>query len=172
MNLVTKLIPLAVAPFVLTTVVGAPQNATDKLEGKKIPAFSMKTIEGKTITDKTLQGKVVLVDFWASWCGPCKKASPLMEELHKKYASKGLVVIGASGMEDDPSAKPAINYKKEHKYTYTFTYNNDALMDKWGVKGIPQFVLIGKDGVVKETYFGYSDAIGKNMAAAVASQMK
>lgn len=167
---IMKLAAIAIgflATVVLPSSPAPVQNSTDKLEGKTAPAFSMKTTDGKTLNNANLKGKVVLLDFWATWCGPCKAASPTMQKLHKQYAAKGLVVVGVDVMEDGNAKQLASAYKAEHKYTYTFTYDNDALANKWGVKGIPQFVLIDRKGVVKETWFGWGDTNKADMVAKV-----
>lgn len=131
-------------------------NSPSKLVGKKIPSFSMKTYEGKNISDKSLKGKAYILDFWASWCGPCKAASPTMQMLHDKYKSKGLVVVGANVFEDDDAGKKeAKAYPKAKKYTYTFTTGGDSFAQKIGAEGIPLFIFVGKDGKVKAVETGF-----------------
>lgn len=124
--------------------------------GKTVPSFSMKSFDGKTITNVTLKGKPYILDFWATWCGPCKAASPAMQAIHAKYASKGLVVIGANMGESAGSMPMAKKYPKEHKYTYTFTSNNDGLYEKLQMPGgIPCFVFVDKAGKIKAVRMGY-----------------
>lgn len=137
--------------------VATPQaTAPEKLKGKQMPAFSMTTFEGKKITSASLKGKAYVLDFWATWCGPCKAASPSLNTLQGKYKSKGLVVIGVNMGETPKTMKLALKYPKEHKYTYTFTKNNDAFADKIGVGNIPLFIFVSKTGkvVAVETGFG------------------
>lgn len=139
--------------------VATPQGTTpEKLAGKQMPAFTMTTFEGKKITSASLKGKAYVLDFWATWCGPCKAASPSLNDLHNKYKSKGLVVIGANMGESPKSMAQALKYPKQHKYGYTFTKNNDAFADKIGVTGIPLFIFVSKTGkvVAVETGFGPS----------------
>lgn len=138
--------------------------------GAPAPTFTMTTLAGKKLTNANLKGKVVLIDFWATWCGPCKKASPLMEKLHKTYAKKGLVVIGAN--MDDNSKAATLGYIKEHKYTYTMTLDNQALAGKWGVSGIPRFILIGRDGKVAMDETGYSPASDAMFKKAIEAALK
>ncbi|MBL8088079.1 MAG: TlpA family protein disulfide reductase [Chthonomonas sp.] len=123
-----------------------------------LPAFSMKDLAGKTHTNKSLKGKVILLDFWATWCGPCKQASPMMQRLHTKYAKRGLVAIGANAFEKSEDKSFAEGYRKEHKYTYTFTFGNSKLADSWGITGIPYFVLVDKKGVVQWIGRGFNGA--------------
>lgn len=152
---------------------GQPSKGPLRLTGTTPADWKMTTTEGKTLTGKSLRGKVVLVDFWATWCGPCKKASPVMESLHKKYAKKGLVVIGANTSERDSDGRPvkwanaAKTYKKEHGYTYTFTWGNDDLKEKWGVQGIPTMFVIDKKGVVRKVFVGYDTKLETNLEQAI-----
>ncbi len=147
---------MAVLIAALTTTLSFGQeeiNAKLKsLVGKPAPSFKMTDTKGRSITNKSLKGKVVVLDFWATWCGPCKKASPAMEKLHKKYGSKGLVVIGAETKEQGAAGAKA--YAKEHGYTYVFTTNNDDFTNRLGIEGIPAFVILGKDGKVVRTETG------------------
>ncbi len=131
------------------------QMDVEKLAGKKMPAFSMTSFQGKKITNATLKGKPYILDFWATWCGPCKAASPTMQQLHKKYSGKGLTVIGAS--TDDPSTQAkAKKYPGEHGYTYPFTINNGDFASKIGIEGIPCFIFVDKTGKVKSVITGFN----------------
>jgi len=135
------------------TAFGQTSTKFDSYAGKPAPAFKMTDLNGKVWTNKSLLGKVVVLDFWATWCGPCKMASPYMEKLHQKYGKQGLVVIGAEAKDaGDPAAAKA--YAKEHGYTYLFTTKNDTLTNQLDVPGLPAFVIIGKDGRVVRTQTG------------------
>ncbi|KAA5535691.1 TlpA family protein disulfide reductase [Roseiconus nitratireducens] len=132
--------------------------------GKRLPAFSLNDIAGNTLTNETLKGKVVLLDFWATWCGPCRKASPVMQQLHDEWAERGLMVIGANTSEFDdgqiirtPNAARA--YAAEHNYTYTFTYGSDDLKAACKVTGLPAFLIVDTDGVVVDVLMSYDDTL-------------
>jgi thiol-disulfide isomerase/thioredoxin len=92
-------------------IAAAPAAVSLKKEGerKKAPDFELKDGEGKSVRLSDYDGKVVLIDFWATWCGPCKAEMPWLNELSKRYQSEGLVVLGIS-MDDDgwTSVKPLI----------------------------------------------------------------
>lgn len=149
------------------------QVGPKRLEGKAAPDWRMKTIDDKTLTGKGLLGKVVLIDFWATWCGPCKKASPIMQSLHEKYGKQGLVVIGANTSERDTNGKPvkwpnaARDYAKEHKYSYTFTWGNDDMKTQWGVTGIPTMFVIDKKGVVRKVQVGFDAKLEEILEKAI-----
>jgi cytochrome c biogenesis protein CcmG, thiol:disulfide interchange protein DsbE len=152
-----------------SVMVGA-QGSPTKLMGKQFPAFTMTTFAGKKVTSASLKGKGVILDFWATWCGPCKAASPAMQKLHTKFSKQGLVVIGVNMGESD-NGKQAAKYPKEHNYTYMFTKGNDALANKIGVSGIPLFIFIDKTGKVSQVVTGYggaqTDALFEKYAKAI-----
>lgn len=144
------------AVLALALVATAPAQAALKaLEGKPLPAFSLKDTKGNVLSNKTLKGKVVLLDFWATWCGPCKQASPTMQRLHKAFFAQGLRVIGANTSEYDDRKGAAAKYAKEHKYTYAFTPMSDDLAMTLGVKGLPTFILADKSGKVRKVFVGF-----------------
>jgi thiol-disulfide isomerase/thioredoxin len=136
------------------------------LLGKPLPPFEMTDLKGNRLTNDSLKGKVVLIDFWATWCGPCRKASPVMQALHEKYASRGLVVIGADTSERDVLGRPLLTkelaeaYSREHGYTYTFTFGNDAFERACGVDGIPAMV-------VAKVQVGFHEGLQSDLEAAI-----
>ncbi len=167
--------PGAVAPAgspVLAPASSPAVSQVQKLQGKTVPDFSMKLTDGRTLTAKELRGKVVLLDFWATWCGPCREASPLMDEFFTKYNKKGLVVIGADVMENKPGPSFAKQYRAEHKYQYYFSYDNDPLFEKWDLAGVPTFVLIDHTGKVTYVADYYNSEVEKALRAKVPSAVE
>lgn len=127
----------------------------------------MKTIKGTTLTTANTKGKVVLLDFWASWCGPCKAASPTMESLHKANASKGLVVVGVNGLENKKGPEAAKAYQKKNGYSYTFTYDNDPLIDRLKIEGVPTFIVVDRKGKVTYVAKEWSEKVKADLTKAV-----
>ena len=155
MDMKKTLLFAGLAVSVVAAVAYGAQDQGATLKGKTMVPFKMTTTKGQTLTNASLKGKVVILDFWATWCPPCKAASPVMQNLHKKYAAKGLTIIGANTSEQRNADGAAAMYAKEHGYTYTFTKKNDALAQRLGVSGIPFFVFIGRDGKVADVATGF-----------------
>ena len=119
--------------------------------------FTMKDVEGKEVSLQSYKGKVLLLDFWATWCGPCKVEIPHFIEFQQKYGPKGLQVVGIS--VDDPVDKLA-PYVKELGMNYPVLQGlgHDAVQDAYGpILGIPVSVMISRDGKICATHTGLTD---------------
>lgn len=127
----------------------AAQGLPD-LRGKDAPAFTLKTTDGKTVSLADYKGKAVLLNFWATWCAPCKMEMPWLIELQKKYAAQGFTVLGIS--EDDGSPKSVADFAAKMGVDYPVLMSNDALNKTYGgIDYLPTSYYIGRDGkVVKE----------------------
>jgi thiol-disulfide isomerase/thioredoxin len=139
---------------------GSAQGLPPKLLAlykKPAPKATFTSLSGKKIKLSSLKGKVVLLDCFATWCQPCAIMAPRLEKLKEVYGKKGLVVIGVSGWEHGDSKKAVSAYVKEHKYSYTFTYGNDAFFTETGVQSVPTFLFIDKKGIVREMAVGVRD---------------
>jgi len=108
------------------------------------PDFSLTTPEGKKISLKDFRGKVVLLNFWASWCVPCREEMPAMEKLYQEYKQKNFVVL-AVAVKD--RKQDAVNFVKELKLTYPIALDPDAQVGHvYGAWGLPATYLIGPKG--------------------------
>lgn len=114
--------------------------------------LSGKTLDGKTFSLMDQKGKVVLVDFWATWCDPCKAEIPELVKLQEKLGPKGFVVLGVSMDEEDASVAP---FAKAAKINYpVILLGGERAPKGWVVPGLPTAYLIGKDGKVLLRKFG------------------
>ena len=107
-------------------------------------------------TDLNLEqhaGKVVVVDFWASWCVPCRRSFPWMNEMHKKYAEQGLVII-AVNLDNSPD--DATLFLKDYPALFEIVYDTDKLIAReYGVQAMPSSFLLGRDGEITEAHLGF-----------------
>lgn len=138
-----------------------------KLEGKPLPPFHMNAFSGGTQSSSELSGKVVVLDFWATWCEPCKKLSPTMQALFEKFDPKAVSVIGADVMENGDARPLVSKYVSDHKYTFPITVDNQAYLAKLGLGAIPCVIIVDKSGVVRKVYSGYRPELGGEIEATV-----
>ena len=89
----------------------APSSAAPVKTGQAAPPFSLERLDGKVVTSKELKGKVVVLDFWASWCAPCIASMPAIAKLQRDYGSKGLVVLGVTLDDDNAKLKAFLNHR-------------------------------------------------------------
>ncbi|HZP01589.1 MAG TPA: TlpA disulfide reductase family protein [Terriglobia bacterium] len=119
------------------------------------PNFSLTDISGQKLELANYKGKVVLLDFWATWCGPCRTEIPGFVELQKKYRDKGFVVIGIS-MDDGP--EPVRDFYREYKMNYPVALGDDKLGGLYGgIFGLPTSFVIGRDGRIYSKHVGATE---------------
>lgn len=133
--------------------------------GAMAPDWELKNEKGETVSLKSLRGKVVLMDFWATWCGPCRQSMPRIQKIHERFAGKPVAVYGINCWED--SAEKAKEYMKEKKYSYGLLLEGDELATKYKVKGIPTFYLIGTDGKILYSTSGFSSSEEEELIEAI-----
>ncbi len=130
----------------------AENAAKDALEGKAPPPIKdaaswMNTENGEPLSWSGLKGKVVLIDFWGTWCPPCRKAIPHLKKLAAKHAAEGLVVLGIHTKTNEEEG-PSFVRKKNIAYPIAFD-GNDEVIDRFHVDSFPDFYLIDHQGVLR-----------------------
>jgi thiol-disulfide isomerase/thioredoxin len=119
------------------------------------PDFSLTDLDGKPLNLADYKGRVVLLDFWATWCAPCRAEIPHFVQFQNTYGPQGLAVLGIS-MDDD--LKPVRPFYQEYKMNYPVALGNDKLATTYGgILGLPVTFLIGRDGKIAEKYVGAVD---------------
>jgi len=145
----------------------------DQLKAKN---FTVKTLEGESVDLNTLlgEGKPVLIDFWATWCGPCRMVIPHLGELHRKYGKDGLVVIGMN-LEDPRGEGQAVrNFVKRYRMDYQNVFAPHSVYQFFSgmaVARIPYTLLFGPDGTVSWRLVGYSPQMSRALNSAVAKAL-
>jgi cytochrome c biogenesis protein CcmG/thiol:disulfide interchange protein DsbE len=122
------------------------------------PDFTLETIDGKSITLSSLRGKVVLIDFWASWCPPCREEAPRLSQVYKEYESQGVEFIGISIWDRLNDAK---DYIKRFDVTYPSGLDTQGtILVDYGVRGIPEKFFIDTQGKLVAKFIGPSNTDG------------
>jgi peroxiredoxin len=121
--------------------------------GTQAPGFTAKTFEGKEISLADYRGKIVFVDFWASWCSPCRESLPMYDKLAADFGADNFAVIAVNL---DETASDARKFIAQHPVRYTIVQNPQGDIPKmFGVAGMPSSYLIDRDGTIRQRHIGF-----------------
>jgi peroxiredoxin len=142
------------------------------------PDFTLQSIDGKTIKLSDYRGKAILLNFWATWCEPCKIEMPWFADLQKQYGPQGLQVVGVS-VDEDSSVAEVSKFAQELGVNYPILMGKESVVDAYGgVQFLPATLFINRDGKIVEKVFGLKgkseieDNIKKALTLAPAATQK
>ncbi len=138
--------------------------------GTDAPDWSLPNEAGEPVSLKSLRGQVVIVDFWASWCGPCKMAMPHLQSLHDKYKDKPVKVFSVNCRERGGDAA-ARSFLKQKKFTYPQLFKGDAAANDYLVRGIPTMYVIGTDGKILHGERGFRQDLVESLSRIIDSHL-
>jgi peroxiredoxin len=141
-HIVAALAALAIAVPALAGPVGAPA-----------PQFDLASQGGKDVSLAQFKGQVVMLNFWASWCGPCRQEMPLLEGIYKKYNKLGFTMLGVNV---EPDSNAAVDWLKQTPVSFPILFDKDSKVSKlYDVTGMPSTVIIDRAGKVRMLHHGY-----------------
>jgi len=121
--------------------------------GAAAPSFQLDSLDGKSVNLADYKGQVVLLNFWASWCGPCRKEMPILDQLHKQYHNKGFTLVGVNV---EPDSKDALGMLKSVPVSFPILFDRSSVASKlYQVEGMPNTVIIDRAGRVRYIHRGY-----------------
>ncbi len=127
--------------------------------GKLAPDFKLISLDKQEVSLSDFRGKPVLINFWASWCGPCRIEMPFLQEIHEKWAGKGLVVLGVNLQENPTTVK---KFVENAGLTFPILLSpGNAVPLSYNVRGIPATFLIDADGVIRDIKIGAFSGVGE-----------
>lgn len=130
----------------------APYATAEVIQGKA-PDFTLKSQSGNNLKLSELRGKVVMINFWASWCGPCRQEMPLLDQLYQHYRSLDFTILGVNVEENPDAAKSLL---KDLPVTFPILFDSANTVSKlYKVKGMPSTIIVDRDGNMRYMYMGY-----------------
>jgi thiol-disulfide isomerase/thioredoxin len=138
---------LVLASLLAIPAVAAPQ--------KDAPDITLTALSGKAMRIADLKGKVVLLDFWASWCVPCRRSFPEVDRLHRELEPKGLVVIAVNV---DEQQKNAYTFLEKYPHTMTIAFDpKGAVAQAFNLQAMPSTMIVDRSGHIRFTHQGYTE---------------
>jgi peroxiredoxin len=140
------------APLTAAMVLALPASGASSASGPA-PQFTLDSRGGSKISLAQYKGQVVMLNFWASWCGPCRQEMPLLEDIYKKYNKLGFTLIGVNV---EPDSKAADDWLKQTPVSFPVLYDKDSKVSRlYDVSGMPSTVIIDRKGNLRYVHHGY-----------------
>ncbi len=138
--------------LVLLLFAGAGHVAAREVSGPA-PDFTLKSRSGENIKLSELRGQVVMLNFWASWCGPCRQEMPLLEQIYRRYQPLGFTLLGIN-VDEDPQAAEALLKEIPVSFPVLFDSRNQV-SEEYGLVAMPSTLMVDRDGQMRFVHLGY-----------------
>jgi peroxiredoxin len=144
---------MRLARWIATVCVCAPLYGHAVTVNDAAPDFTLKSLEGSNLRLNEYRGQVVLINFWASWCGPCRQEMPLLDRIHQRYSDAGFAVLGVNvegtlGPAQDIATKTGVTFP-------VLVDENQLVSELYDLEAMPSSVVVDRDGVVRYVHRGY-----------------
>ena len=137
----------------MITVIAATSLASSGLEGQSAPDFALKSSTGENLRLSEYRGDVVMINFWATWCGPCRQEMPLLDELYTRYERVGFNLLGVN-IDDDP--RRAMQMVEDLGVSFPILFDTRKEVSKlYNVEAMPVTILVDREGNVRYVHHGY-----------------
>ncbi|MEO0996784.1 MAG: TlpA disulfide reductase family protein [Pseudomonadota bacterium] len=137
----------------LACLAAVPLGASSSLDGQQAPDFSLQSFSGETLSLSGYRGDVVMINFWATWCGPCRQEMPILDELYSRYSRAGFQLLGVN-IDDEPER--AKDMLRELGVSFPVVFDNrKEVSDLYSVQAMPLSVMVDREGLVRYVHYGY-----------------
>jgi len=153
-------------PFLMAILIQSPlgcKKEAPKVKRPMAPDFTLPSVDGKSITLSRLRGKVVLLDFWATWCAPCRLAIPHLNEMYRAHRERGLEIIGVS--LDTGGRERVRRFAINMGIRYPIIMADDEVVKNYGISPIPTTYLIDRNGCISSKWVGFSQNLMNKISA-------
>jgi peroxiredoxin len=142
-----------VSALVVCLTLSALATAASVGPGTPAPAFQLPAAAGSPVGLADLKGQVVLINFWASWCGPCRQEMPVLEQMYRKYKAAGFTLLGVNV---EPKSNDAVGFLKSTPVSFPILFDTDSKVSTlYEVSGMPSTVIVDRKGKVRYIHHGY-----------------
>lgn len=146
---------------ILFTTASCKKGETPRpVVGNPAPSFTLADVDGKKVNLSDLSGKVVILDFWATWCAPCKASTKELQKLHEKYQSRGVIILGVSMDTGKSAAELVKEFSGKNGLTYRMVLDDGPMSKSYAVRNIPALFILDKRHTIKKIYPGYLPDLG------------
>jgi peroxiredoxin len=135
--------------------------------GNSAPSFMLKDIAGNNVGLSDFKGKIVVMDFWTTWCAWCKETTQEMEKLHNKYKDRDVVFLGISMDSGSNADEKVREFAQRHGLSYLMLIDNGSAAMSYRVNKIPTTYILDRDHIIKQIYPGYLPALGERIAETI-----
>lgn len=153
----------------LPFMVGCSEDRS-KEDKPTAPTFTLKDLSGREVSLSDFRGKVVLLDFWATWCPPCLLSIPHLNALHRAYGERGFEILGINLDQGDPDNLSA--FVEKMKITYPILIGTSEVTKQYGVNPIPTGFLVDREGHLRVRIIGFNETIQESMAQEIEKLLK
>lgn len=164
---IRKSFTLAIIVIMTIMAISCAKEKKQAVQGGEAPDFTLTDLDGREVSLSGLRGKVVLLEFWATWCPPCRESIPAMNEIYKRYSDKGLVLLGISVDKGQNIVEDLRTFVREYSIQYSVAVDSKNVSNLYGVYSIPTTVLIDRGGKIVLKNIGFSPETEENLSSEI-----
>lgn len=157
-------IPLFLVLLICSCFLGCARE-TVPVVGRPAADFTVTDLQGEKVSLSQFRGKVVIIDFWATWCPPCKASIPHLVDIYRRYNGKGVVILGI--LLEQSSSSHISRFVADMRINYPVLLGTQEIMETYKVRHIPVTIVVDKEGIIREKLIGFSDVTMRRLEESI-----